>query len=139
MKSRPLEISIRTDADVRTLWTSLVPSGERRRRSLWLVLLDGDDRTLPVAFPIDDLPAEPDTLLCRNLGKILRDLTSTGPAASAVLLLCRPGPQTLTVQDRRWASAIRAELGAALCRWPLHLATPFGLHSLEADDLSAAS
>jgi hypothetical protein len=139
MESPPLEITIRTDADVRTLWMSLVPPAERQRRSLWLVLLDGDERTLPVAFPFDDPPAEPDTLLCRNLGKILRDLTSTGPAASAVLLLCRPGPEPVTGQDRRWASAIRTELGTGLCHWPLFLATPFGLHSLEADALSAAS
>jgi hypothetical protein len=139
MKSRPLEMTIRSDADARTLWMSLVPSEERRRRSLWVALLDEDDHTLPVAFPIDDLPAEPDALLCRNLAKILGDLSSTGPARSAVLLLCRPGPETVTAQDRRWAARLRGDLGATLCRWPLHLATPFGLHSLEADDLSAAS
>jgi hypothetical protein len=139
MKSRPLEMTIRTDADVRSLWTSLVPSGKRRRRSLWVALLDANDRTLRVAFPIDDLPAEPDALLCGNLAKILADLTSTGPAHSAVLLLCRPGPESVTMQDRRWAARLRGELGAGLCRWPVHLATPFGIHSLETDDLSAAS
>ena len=132
-------MTIRSDADVRALWSSLVPSDERHRRSLWVALLDENDQTLPVAFPIDDLPAEPDALLCKNLAKILGDLAATGPARSALVLLCRPGPETVTAQDHRWAVRLRGELGAGLCRWPLHLATPFGLHSFDADDLSAAS
>jgi hypothetical protein len=139
MKSRPLEMTIRTDADVRALWTALIPPAERRRRSLWVAMLDAGDRTLPVAFPIDDLPVEPDALLCRNLAKILADVTSSGPAHSAVLTLCRPGPESVTAQDRRWAASLRGVLSPGLARWPLHVATPFGVHSLEPDDLSAAS
>ncbi|HEX4017891.1 MAG TPA: hypothetical protein VHX15_14245 [Frankiaceae bacterium] len=139
MESRPVEITIRTDADVRTLWMSLVPAEERRRRSLWMVFLDADDRTLPMAFPIDDLPATLDTQLRRSLGNILREVTSTSPARSAVLLLCRPGPDAVTAADLGWAAGLRGELGPTLCRWPLQLATPFGLHSLEAEGLSAAS
>jgi hypothetical protein len=132
-------MTIRTDADVRALWTALVPSGERRRRSLWVALLDQDDRTLPVAFPIDDLPAEPDTHLCRNLVKVLGDLASTGPVRSGLLLLTRSGLNTPTGDDHRWAAMLHSELGSELCRWPIHLATPHSIHSLEADDLSAAS
>jgi hypothetical protein len=139
MKSRPLEMTIRTDADVRALWTSLVSSSERRKRSLWVALLDGDERTLKVAFPIDDLPAEPDPLLCGNLAKILADLASSGPARSALLLLCRPGPDTVTLQDHRWASAVVDEVGTKLCHWPFHVATPHAIHSLQSGGLSAAS
>jgi hypothetical protein len=117
-------MTIRTATDVRERWTALVPSSERPRRSLWVALLDRDERTLPVAFPIDELPVEPDTLLCRNLAKILGDLASTGPARSAALLRCRPGPETVTAQDRRWAARLRAQLGDDLCRWPLQLAAP---------------
>ena len=139
MTSRPFEMTIRTSADVLALWTKLVPLAERSRRSLWLVLLDRDDRTLPTAIPIDDLPAEPDALLCRNLRKILDDLASTGPVRSGLLLLCRPGAAAANANDHRWAAALRAEVGTELCRWPVHLATPAGVQSLEADDLSAAS
>jgi hypothetical protein len=132
-------MTIRTSADLLALWTRLVPSAERRRRTLWLAFLDSHGRTLPTAMPIDDLPAEPDALLCRNLGKILADLVSSGHAHSGLLLLVRPGSDAATASDRRWAAMLRDAVGTELCRWPVHLATPAGTQSLEADGLSAAS
>jgi hypothetical protein len=139
MKSRPFEMTIRSSADLLALGTKLVPPAERRRRSLWLAFLDGDGRTLPTAIPIDDLPAEPDTLLCRNLRKILADLVSTGPARSGLILLSRPGRDAPTANDQRWAAMLQDEIGTELSPWPVHLATPGGVRSIAADDLSAAS
>src|ERR1700742_5229944 len=103
MKSRPSETTIHSGADVLAFWTKLVPPAERRRRSLWLAFLDREGRTLPTVIPIDDMPAEPDTLLCGNLHKILADLASTGPVHSGLLLLSRPGPDTAAPGDHRWA------------------------------------
>jgi hypothetical protein len=139
MKSRPFEMTVHTGADVVSLWTQLVPSAERGDRSLWLAFLDGEGRTLPTVVPIHDRPSEPDRLMCRNLRKILADLVSTGPVHSGLLLLTRSGSATPRDGDRRWAETLRREIGAELCPWPVHLATPAGIVSLGTDDLSAAS
>ncbi len=138
MTSQPFAMTVRTSADVLALWTKLVPPAERSRRTLWLAFLDREDRTLPTAIPIDELPAGPDTLLCGNLRKIVEELAATGPVRSALLLLARPGTRAATPNDHRWAAMVRETIGE-LSRWPLHVATPAGIYSLEDDGLSAAS
>jgi hypothetical protein len=139
MKSRPFDMTVHTNADVLSLWTTLVPAAERGDRSLWLTFLDRDGRPLPTVIPIHDRPAEPDRLMCRNLRKILADLASSSPVQCGLLLLCRPGSNVAGAGDHRWAEALRREIGAELCPWPVHLATPAGIQSLETDGLSAAS
>jgi hypothetical protein len=139
MKSRSFDMTVHTSADVLSLWTTLVPAAERGDRSLWLTFLDRDGRPLPTVIPIHDRPAEPDRLMCRNLRKILADLASSSPVQCGLLLLCRPGSNVAGAGDHRWAEALRREIGAELCPWPVHLATPAGIQSLETDGLSAAS
>ena len=139
MKSRPFEMTVRTSADVLSLWTELVPAAERSDRSLWLAFLDRDGHPLPTVIPIHDRPAEPDRLMCRNLRKILADLASTGPVQCGLLLLTRPGSDVAGAGDHRWAEVLRREIGTELCPWRVHLATPAGIQSLATDGLSAAS
>ena len=75
-------------------------------------------------MPIDDLPTEPDRKFLRSLMQIVADLVDRASTSSVAMLLSRPGPAVITGPDRRWARALRAELGDRLATWPIHLATP---------------
>jgi hypothetical protein len=129
---------IRTNADLVAFWTTLMGPGQFGQRSLWLVFLDEQNRTLPIVVPIDDVPAEPDALMISNLAKIVAELASNGDAASVVLLLSRPGADVVTAADRRWATVLGAELGSVTDR-PVHLATHGRVQILVPDGLAAAS
>lgn len=109
------------------------------RRSLWLVFLDLRGRTLPVIVPIDDIPAEPDPRMIRNLASVVDGVVADGEAASVVLLLSRPGGTSMTAQDRRWAQSLRSAIGPHLSPWPIHLATTDCVQTFAPDDLIAAS
>lgn len=132
-------MTIRTDADVVALWSTLVPEAELRRRSLWIVLLDEDGRTLPTVVPLHGLPARPDPAHCLSLASLLTRLTETTQARSALLLLTRPGSTVAAASDHHWAEALGAALGPELSPWPLHLATPGGVAGLVAERFPEAS
>ena len=106
--------------------------------SIWLVFLDADSRMQSVIVPIDDIPPEPDDQFVHNLACIIDDLVDGEGVASVALLLSRPGPRAMTESDRRWARALRRELGEHAV-WPLHLATRDTVHVFAPDDLVAAS
>jgi hypothetical protein len=106
--------------------------------SIWLVFLDEDNRVQPVILPIDDIPYEPDQVLLRNLARIVTDLATEGSISSVATLISRPGGSAMTDGDRRWARALRAELGD-LPVWPVHLATRDSVRVFAPDDLAVAS
>ncbi|MGH8960143.1 MAG: hypothetical protein ACRDWT_02885 [Jatrophihabitantaceae bacterium] len=128
---------VRNDAELFEVWQSLMGPGGFGVRSIWVIFLDADQRTLPVVVPIDDRPAEPDRLLVGNLAKIVGGLIQSGDAASAALLLSRPGPSHMLDPDRRWARVLHDALGTELSRWPIHLATQDRIQVFAPDDLIA--
>jgi hypothetical protein len=133
------QTTITDDASLAALWTKLMGSGGFGQRSVWLVFLDAMNRTMPVVVPIDGVPAEPDPRMSRNLASIAQGIIADGGAASVVLALSRPGPNSMTGQDRRWAQSLWAALGPELGRWPIHLATADRIQTFAPDDLIAAS
>jgi hypothetical protein len=138
-RTPPFSATIHNNADLAALWAQLMGSGRFGKRSIWLVFLDRADRTLPAVIPIDDIPAEPNERMSRNLASLAYGVIADGEAASVVLLLSRPGPSSMTAQDRRWAQALRSALGGQLGRWPIHLATTDRIQTFAPDDLIAAS
>jgi hypothetical protein len=128
---------VRTAAEMFEMWQGLMGGGGFSVPSLWLVFFDDESRMQPVIVPIDDIPAEPDRPLVRNLVSVVAGLIDGGSAASVAVLLSRPGPSAMTESDRCWARALTAEL-AGLTAGPLHLATHDRLQVFAPDDLIAA-
>jgi hypothetical protein len=126
---------VRSCADLTNLWESLMGPGGFGVTSLWLIFLDADNRLQPAIVPIDDLPTEPDREFLRSLMQIIADLVDSGSTSSVAMLLSRPGPAVISGPDRRWARALRAELGDRLTTWPIHLATPGRVRVFAPDDL----
>jgi hypothetical protein len=129
---------IRTPGDLSRAWRGLMGPGGFSTSTLWMLFLDSDSRMQSVIVPIDDIPPEPDEQFVHNLARIVDDLVDGAAVASVALLLSRPGPRAMTDADRRWARALRQQLGAHLV-WPLHLATRDTVHVFAPDDLVAAS
>ncbi len=137
---RPITMTLTSEADVHAMWMKIMAEEDFQQRSLWLVFLDGNGVTLPLLVPVDGLPNFPDRRLMRNLGSIVRQVVGDStPAASVVMLLSRPGAETMTSTDRRWATAILRAVDPHLMRWPVHLATRAGIRMFAPDDLIAAS
>jgi hypothetical protein len=129
--------TIRAEADLYRMWQSLMGSGGFGRRSVWVLFLDRHSRTLPVLMPIDDIPTTPDPRFIHGLATVITGVVTDGEAATAALLLSRPGEAAMTADDRAWARALREAVGA-LSPWPVHLATRERLQVFAPDDLIAA-
>lgn len=103
-----------TDLDVFERVADLI--GGALRRQLWVLLLDDDDRQLPVIIPID-VPARPRRRDAAGFAAFLRATVTTCHAASVVLVLERPGPPSISNDDRRWFSMLAAACRAAPVAW----------------------
>jgi hypothetical protein len=124
-----------TDQDIIHRVDRLLDQDSRRHRSLWLLFLSGDGVQLPVMVPIDDAPAQPDSLLAGNLCWVIAHvLGDAAGAGSAVVTLTRPGEETMNDSDREWFRALHAaarERGAAIRM--ICLATRAGVRQLTFD------
>jgi hypothetical protein len=107
-------------------------------RTLWLVFLDEDGRTMPVVVPIEEMPALPDEQSIASLRYVVNDLVADREVGTVPMLLSRPGSSRMRPEDRAWARALRDGLGPELCRWPIHLATKGSVRPFAPDDLIAA-
>ncbi|UMG92665.1 hypothetical protein MF408_23480 [Nocardioides sp. TF02-7] len=86
---------LRTDADVTTMWrTILQPLGWHTRR-LYLLLVDPDRRPRPGVVEIDGIPAtiaaDEAAEVVRLLAQAAGDTDPSGASGSAAVLLARPG------------------------------------------------
>jgi len=86
--------------------------GRAIRCQLWLMLLDGSGRQLPILIPIEDIPLRPEpgemTPLAAGIGAML---AQNAPGGSVVLALERPGSAELTAPDQAWARELTAAFG----------------------------
>jgi len=111
-----------------------------RRRTLWLVLLDGERRPLPVIVPVDHVPEEPEPLMVSNLGRAWSEILLGEPDASVLLMLERPGPAEPSLGDHAWRAALHAvaaEHGLRLAGF--FLATADGVRPLPGSHVSGAA
>ncbi|MFC8800358.1 hypothetical protein ACFT2C_21695 [Promicromonospora sp. NPDC057138] len=112
---------LRDDAALLAFATFLHDGVTPRRRTLWLVMLDGERRPLPVIVPVDHVPEEPDALMVSNLGRAWSEILLGEPGGSVLLMLERPGPAAPSFDDLAW----RAALGAAAAEHGVGLAAFF--------------
>jgi hypothetical protein len=132
-----LDRTIRTDAELTALWRALMGSGGFARRSLWLVMLDGTGRPLPLVVPVDDVPDVLDDTLRGGLAQCVRHLADLDDVHSVAALLSRPGPRLMTEGDRACARALHRHTSLT-ARWPLHLGTAGRVTVFAPDDLVEA-
>jgi hypothetical protein len=125
-----------TDQDVLRRVDWLVDQHSRRNRTLWLLFLSSDRVLLPVVVPIDGVPERPDTQFAGNMCFVIADvLARQAPGGTAVVVLTRPGRETVDDTDRYWFRTIHGaarEHGASIRM--LCLATQTSVRQLTVGD-----
>lgn len=140
MTIKPIhEKFVRTPTELTQVWRELMGPEGFDKRSIWHIFFEDDGRMLPLVIPIDDIPAEPDEVVLRNLATIMSEGMSRASATSLAVLLSRPGSGAMSAADRRWARELRATYGPTLCPWPVHLATCNQVRVFAPDDLVAVA
>jgi len=131
-----LTAPLSTDQDVLRRVDRLVDQDSRRNRTLWLLFVSSDSVLLPVVVPIDDVPERPDPRLVGNVCFVIADvLAHQVPGGTAVVVLTRPGSETVDDADRYWFRTIHgaAREHDASIRM-LCLATQTSVRQLTVDD-----
>jgi hypothetical protein len=131
-----LTAPLSTDHDVLRRVEWLVDQHSRRNRTLWLLFLSSADVLLPVVVPIDGVPERPERQFVGNICFVIADvLAHQAPGGTAVVVLTRPGSETVHDTDRYWFRTIHSaarEHGASIRM--LCLATPASVRQLTVDD-----
>ena len=132
---RPL---IRTQADLEQVWRHLIRPLGFHRRSLWLLLIGGDDRPTPVITEVTDLPHAPDTETSDGLAHLLGHFVSElEPDGRWALLLSRPGSHSTDEVDRGWAAALYDVYRRnGIAHDVVHLATDADIVPVPLDDVT---
>ena len=113
MPSFPDAPPLRTDAEVLERVEQLVGRAASPS-TLWLLLVDGDDRQAPVVTPIDGAPPWPDGFvdgLARVVAGIAPDLATPNGPGSVIFVRERLGSRHVTDQDQAWAQALASMCG----------------------------
>jgi hypothetical protein len=102
----PYRPPIHSQADLEEAWRHLVDPLGFRRRSLWLLLIGGDDRPTPVVTEVTDLPEVVDPETVDSLAGMLAHLQGLEPGGRWAFLLSRPGTGRSSDADRAWAAGL---------------------------------
>jgi hypothetical protein len=128
---------IQTQADLQTVWRTLMGPLGFGGHSIWLMFIGADDRPVPQLTQIEDAEEPPDTQALDGLAEVLRSVVDDlVPGGRVACLRSRPGRSAVTAEDRAWASGLydacrRAGLPAEV----VHLATDEELLPLPLDEL----
>ncbi len=110
--------------------------GAAIRPQLWLMLLDAQERQLPLLVPVEGIPAHPELDAVAGMARIVEQLARSAGAASVVAVLERPGGELPDRGVRAWGAVLVD--AAAEARIPLRallLAHDAGVSLLGIDDL----
>ncbi len=136
---RPL---IRTQADLERTWRHLVEpraaEGSLGRPSIWMMLIDADDRPFPHLVEVAECPVPPEPDDARGFAELADDLLDEhAPGGRWAMLLVRAGTSTVTANDRAWAHALLEACRAqGVATDVLHLATDGVVVPLPYDELA---
>lgn len=104
----PPGAALRSGSDALAVLLDLVGPDRAGQPALWFVLLDAEDRTLPVVLPIVDVPVRPDRAVARRLMYVLDGyLRSDAPGGSVVVGLVRAAGGDLGAFEALWVPALR--------------------------------
>ncbi len=134
----PYRPTLTTDADVTTMWCTLInPLGWHLRR-FYLMFVDRHGRPNPYIVEIDEIPAPFGRVDADHFAGFLRHvLEDVGiEEGSVALLACRPGPERVTDDDRSLCRALYAaarDIGLGLRL--LHLGTDTAILPMPIDEV----
>ena len=105
----PPGAALRSGGDALAVLLDLVGPERAGAPALWFVLLDAEDRTIPVVLPIVDVPARADHNVARRLVGLLDDvLRSDASGGSVVVGLVRAAGGDLGAFEAQWVPALRS-------------------------------
>ncbi|GEK20023.1 hypothetical protein [Cellulomonas xylanilytica] len=100
--------ALRSGSDALAVLLDLVGPGRAGGPALWFVLLDSEDRALPVVLPIADVPVRADRTVARRLlGLFDGYLRTEAPGGSVVVGLVRAAGGDLGAFEAQWVPALR--------------------------------
>jgi hypothetical protein len=133
MPSFPDAPPLRTDAEVLERVEQLLGRASSPS-TLWVLLVDGDDRQTPVVMPIDDAPPWPDGFvdgLAPVVAGVVPDLATRNGPGSVIFVRERLGSRHVTDQDRAWAQGLTSMCGrVGVVLRGVYGSTPFAVRRL---------
>ena len=129
--------TIRSQADLETVWRHLMQPLGFSAGSIWMLRLEPGGRAVPRLMEIADteLAADPREDP-EPFAALLGDLDSVDPGGSYAFLRSRPGRGGVTPDDRAWATFLYAAGRAAGVRLEVvHLATDADVVPLPLDEI----
>ncbi|WP_114424292.1 hypothetical protein [Nocardioides houyundeii] len=123
-------------AAVERAWRNMTHGSGFTRHSIWLMVIDDEDRVVQPVIEIEDAVRPPDSRALTPFTEFLAELTRVpdGPPCRIAVLRSRPGGGGPGADDRGWAAAMAASARAAgVCCGPVHFASDDTLVALPAD------
>ena len=104
----PFRPTVRSQSDLESAWKQLMGPQPSERGfggySVWLLVIDADDRPFPQITEITEALEPPDDEGTASLAVVLRELAE--PGRRFAFLRSRPGPGGVTADDRAWARSL---------------------------------
>lgn len=105
-KTTPFRPTVRSQADLEAVWKHLMWPHTRERgfggHSVWMLVIDADDRPFPQITEITGAVEPPDDERVSSLAELVGGLVDRG--RSFAFLRSRPGPTGVTDDDRAWGA-----------------------------------
>lgn len=97
----PYRPTLTTDADVTSMWQTLFEEPGWRTTRIYIMVVDQEHRPTPIMTEVDETPhplAPEDAVgLISSFARVLEEFE---PSGSLAVLMCRPGTDQLTEEDR---------------------------------------
>ncbi|MDI6910056.1 hypothetical protein [Nocardioides sp.] len=134
MNDHPYRPTVRSQADLETVWRHLMRPLGFAEGSIWMMHLEPDGRAVPSLMEIAD--AELDAAGPEDFATLLAELESADPGGSYCFLRSRPGRGGVLPEDRDRATFLYAAGRAAGVRLEVvHLATDTDVVPLPLDEV----
>ena len=101
------EPTIRSQSDLHDAWATLMQPLGFSGHSIWLMMIDRDDRPVPHLTEIEEAVHAPVDVELAGFAEMVRLLhEKIVPDGRFAFLRARPGPAGITEADRAWACAL---------------------------------
>ena len=100
----PFRPIVRSQSDLEAVWKHLMGPWGFGGHSVWLLVIDSDDRPFPQITEITEALEPPDEEAVSSLATVLSGLAADGRRFA--FLRSRPGHGGVTDDDRSWARAL---------------------------------
>ncbi len=100
----PYRPIVRSQSDLEAVWKKLMGPWGFGGYSVWMLLIDADDRPFPQITEITEAVEPPDDTMVKSLAIVLEGLAA--PGQRFAFLRSRPGAGGVTSEDRAWARAL---------------------------------